>query len=366
MAVKDVVKVKVPGAEYKVSIRSGMITELSRYLTGHKGNIYYLIDSNVYRLHKAYLSSTLLLNKSASSVLTLKVSEKSKNLQTVEKILKFLQKNGADRKSVLVVIGGGILGDIGSFAASVYMRGIPYIAVPTTILSAIDSSVGGKTGVNFNHKKNFIGSFYQPESVWVDTGFFTTLPKSEVNCGLGELMKYGFLSSKNFFSEISRYLQSDRDTSSLQFQSIVKKCIRIKAEIVAKDEKETGPRKLLNLGHTFAHGIESLLDFKVKHGEAVAAGLLFMVMLSHETGMIKHSTNEQFIQYCRLLNLPAGIKKLSVLPLIKAMRGDKKNVKGEFRFVLVREGGKVDYDVIVNQATLKKSMQKTLILLKSK
>lgn len=362
---KNTIIVNIPGSKYPVHLKEDFFPVLSQKLNKSKGQVYFLVDSNVYRLHAQRLQMFSDFNTNAKNRLILRVNEKNKNLDSVERIIEFLQKRGADRSSRLIIIGGGILGDIGAFAASIYMRGIPYISIPTTILAAVDSSVGGKTGVNFNRSKNFVGSFYQPESVWIDTNFFSTLPADEVKCGLGEIMKYGFLANARFFKKVKDFLESERDISSPAFKELITACIKIKADIVAQDEKETGLRKLLNLGHTFAHAIESVVDFKVKHGQAVAAGLLFMIVLSRELHMISGKTYRKYYDYCSLLELPREVKNPDINALLRAMKGDKKNQNGEFRFVLVKDGSFPLFDIAVNYEILILSMHKTANLLKS-
>ncbi len=196
-------------------------------------------------------------------------------------------KSKCDRNSLIISVGGGITGDISSFAASIFMRGVDYVHIPTTLLSMVDSSIGGKTSINFNSGKNLIGTFYQPKAVFIDVMFLSTLPIKEIKSGVGEIVKYSFLhGNKNrslFNKSINKILSKDFSN----IEKIIHECIKIKAAVVENDEREVkGIRKILNLGHTFAHGLESASDFKISHGEAVFLGIISSLFYSYRAKLI--------------------------------------------------------------------------------
>lgn len=341
--------VEIPSAAYNVYLYDGLFEPLQDYLAEKNYRTFFLVDANVYRHHADALHDLTGFSKGEYRTLIMKPSENMKNLKSIEKVLSFLQGHGADRKSVLVIVGGGILGDIGSFAASVYMRGIRFIHVPTTLLSVIDSSVGGKTGVNFGNRKNFIGSFAQPESVWSGLELLSTLPRNERKAGWGELVKYAFLYDRDFFRRVLEFSQMSPGQSRLHQNEIMAECIAIKARIVAADEKESGPRKMLNLGHTFAHAIESLTGYKVKHGFAVGAGLVYANEISFELGLITDQTRSENLDLIRTIDLPPILRELEPNKLWDLMKSDKKSEKGEVRLVLMKENFPPVYDIPVNE-----------------
>ncbi|MCC6550983.1 MAG: 3-dehydroquinate synthase [Ignavibacteriaceae bacterium] len=343
------IPVETPSASYKVNLYDGAFEPLLEYLAEKRFKTYFLVDANVYRHHSNAIHELSGFSRGEFRTLIMKPSESMKNLKSVERVLSFLQGHGADRKSVLVIIGGGILGDIGAFAASIYMRGIRFIQVPTTLLSIIDSSVGGKTGVNFGDRKNFIGTFAQPESVWSGLKLLKTLPRNELKAGWGEMVKYAFLYDREFFWRINEFSQMSHRQEELHQNEIMAECIAIKARIVAADEKESGPRKMLNLGHTFAHAIESLSHYKIKHGYAVGAGLLYANIISCELGLISSITRDENQDLIRTIDFPPLLGGLDAAKLWELMKSDKKSDKGQVRLVLMKENSPPVYDIPVNE-----------------
>ncbi|MES0489639.1 MAG: 3-dehydroquinate synthase [Leptospirales bacterium] len=277
-------------------------------------------------------------------IFTIPDGEAQKNIHTVESLAQRLLECGFTRNSCLWALGGGVIGDITGFLASIYMRGIDYFQIPTTLLSMVDSSVGGKTGVNLPKGKNMIGAFYQPQGVFINITFLNTLEQQEIKCGLSEIIKSALILDSEFYEYIEnsceKILEKDLDVfSQLSYRSVA-----IKAFVVGKDEKEQGLRAILNLGHTLAHALESHYGYKaIKHGEAVSAGIHFATLLS--------SKIEGFSDQKRVENLLDALKltsRFSQLPeenrpqidtLIQFMKGDKKNIDSDIRFVLLRQIG---------------------------
>ena len=243
---------------YPITIGSGkeVFSDLDSFARGDKVAV--LTDDKVESLYKGFFDG--FFKQKSVYKFVIPHGEGSKNAETYIKLMNRLAKCDFTRKDTIVAFGGGVVGDLAAFIASTYMRGIGLIAVPTTILSAVDSSVGGKTAINLDEGKNLCGTFYQPDAVFIDTSFFSTLDGEQISCGYGEIIKYAFLSDSVTMEDIVAPIGED----------LVYKCLKIKAEIVESDEKETGARKLLNLGHTIGHAIEKLSGFSISHGDCVA------------------------------------------------------------------------------------------------
>ncbi len=270
--------------------------------------------------------------------------ESLKSLSNLEAIHNFLAGTGVDRGGLLTVVGGGVVGDLGGFAAATYLRGIDMVQVPTTLLAMVDSSVGGKTGVNIEAGKNLVGAFHQPRQVHVCGHFLTTLERRELAAGWAEVVKYGLLADADLLSELEGFDQLDHPLPDLR--AIIRRCCEIKAGVVRADERETaadGGRALLNLGHTFAHAIEKVAGFGAYlHGEAVAIGLVLAARLSQRQGLLADtSLEERTVNLLRRQGLPVALKQpLSIDDLLVAMGRDKKVRAGRLRFVLLEAPGR--------------------------
>ena len=267
--------------------------------------------------------------------------EKFKTLETLNKVFDALMKSKFDRSSTLVALGGGVVGDITGFAAASYQRGVDFIQVPTTLLSQVDSSVGGKTGVNHELGKNMVGAFYQPKAVIIDADTLDTLSNQEYSAGMAEVIKYGLLGNADFLSMLEVNIESIMNRKKDLIIEIIFNSCKDKARIVALDEFERGKRALLNLGHTFGHGIENAFGYgNYLHGEAISIGMVMAAKLSMDEG---HLSNEDAIRVENILskaNLPIVIKKsIDSETLIEAMSLDKKSIDGKIRLVLLKALG---------------------------
>lgn len=276
------------------------------------------------------------------SVITIPEGEKYKNLKTISMIYDNIVKANLDRGDALLALGGGVTGDMTGFASATYMRGIDFIQVPTTLLAQVDSSVGGKTGVDHPGGKNLIGAFYQPKMVLCDYSVFSTLPEREFRCGMAEVIKYGIISSPSLFSFLEKSVDDVRGMKQKAMERIIKESCAIKADIVSRDELEGGIRAYLNFGHTFGHGIETALKFsKLNHGEAIAIGMMMAVKLSCNLGYSPSSMVEKVERVLKAYRLPTtppkGLKRESIW---KGMSHDKKVIGGEKRLILVKGIGK--------------------------
>ncbi len=283
-----VINVKLSDKSYPIIIGNDSLSKTVEKISKLSASKCLLIvDKNVLRFHSLLIRKTFALLDCKVSTYTFSANEKNKSLAQTEKIYKFLTDNAFDRNSIVVALGGGITGDIAGYAASTYMRGIRFIQIPTTLLSMVDSSVGGKTGVNFNHKKNMIGTFYQPDFVAIYPEFLSTLPKRELHSGAGEIFKYAFLADIKNYNLLKNNLSKLFSNKLFDIEKTIQLCLKIKANVVENDEKEvTGLRKILNLGHTFAHAFEVESNYKLKHGEAVIGGIFCALFLSEILGYI--------------------------------------------------------------------------------
>jgi 3-dehydroquinate synthase len=281
-------------------------------------------------------------------------AESAKNLKTVEAIARKLVRAGADRKSLLIAVGGGVVGDVVGFVAASYLRGVALVQVPTTVVAQVDSAVGGKTGVNLPEGKNLVGVFYPPQLVLVDPDVLATLPAREFRGGLAEVIKYGVIADAKLFAFLEQSMERILKRDARALEHVIRRCIEIKAHVVSRDEREAGLREILNYGHTFAHALESVTRYrKFRHGEAVALGMMCAALLGHET--IKTSANE----VARIVSLVRQTGPFPKWPLVApkklfdAMRADKKTKAGKVRFVLSpRLGSAKTYDGIEEKSAI--------------
>jgi 3-dehydroquinate synthase len=267
-------------------------------------------------------------------VLFLEPGEKHKTLASVEKLLRQMAEAGGDRGSLLIAFGGGIVGDVGGFLAAIYMRGIPCIQVPTTFLAQVDSSVGGKTGVNLPEGKNLVGSFHHPLAVFADIGVLGTLPDRELRAGLMESVKAGIIRDRSLVRFMEEHVDEVLGRDAKALEKVIASSIRMKAAVVNKDERETGLRMILNLGHTVGHALEAATEYKAMlHGEAVGWGMVASLWLARKRGTI---STHQFERLESLIHLygPLPPLKLRATKIVAATGSDKKNVGGVRRFVL--------------------------------
>ncbi len=307
---------------------------------------FFVIDKNLYAKHKNGLDRVYKSFTSKKYLLIFEPSEEKKSFESLQSYFEEMLKLGFGRDTVVIAIGGGITGDIAGFAAAVFARGVQFIQVPTTLLSMVDSSVGGKTGINFEHTKNIIGAFYQPNFVLIDTDFLKTLPEDEIVCGLGEIVKYGFLIDDEFFRFIKSNVKKMVALNNALITKVIEECVKFKAGVVEKDEREeTGLRKILNLGHTFAHAFEVEQEHKIKHGQAVIVGLSCALHLSNKLGLL---SDENLAKYLSLIVLFADkirVGKLEINKCYEIMKRDKKNKDEIIKFVLLSSAGKLLIDV---------------------
>ena len=305
-----------------------------------------LIVSNttVAPLYAAQLQAALQARYNKVVLVTLPDGEAYKDWPTLQLIFDALLGHGCDRKTVLFALGGGVVGDMTGFAAASYMRGVPFVQVPTTLLAQVDSSVGGKTAINHPLGKNMIGAFYQPQLVVCDLGVLQTLPARELSAGLAEIIKYGPIADMTFLAWIETHLDALLAREPVALAHAIQRSCEIKASVVGQDERETGIRAILNFGHTFGHAIESGLGYgQWLHGEGVGCGMVMAAHLSQRLGLVEKSFVERLRQLVARAGLPVKAPVLAVQDnagrYLELMRIDKKSEAGEIRFVLINSPG---------------------------
>ena len=329
------IRVETPSAKYDVIAGSGLIETLAPRIERVVGRlprrIFVLTSAPIWALWGHCLQQSF---REAPVVLFLEPGEKYKTLASVEKLLRQMAQAGGDRGSLLIAFGGGIVGDVGGFVAAIYMRGIPYVQVPTTFLAQVDSSVGGKTGVNLPEGKNLVGSFNHPLAVFADIGVLGTLPDQELRAGLMESVKAGIIRDRALVRFMEEHATEVLGRDPKALERVIAASIRMKAGVVNRDERENGLRMILNLGHTVGHALEQATGYKtLLHGEAVGWGMVAALHLALKRGTISGA------QFKRLESLihrygPLPPLKLRAAKVIAATGGDKKNVGGVKRFVL--------------------------------
>ncbi|MFD2206912.1 3-dehydroquinate synthase [Kiloniella antarctica] len=331
-----------------------------------------ITDENVAKHHLATLEDALSFEGITSKSLILPYGEQTKSFGQLEKVIDFLLENKIDRKSTLIAFGGGVIGDLAGFAAATVMRGIDFIQIPTTLLSQVDSSVGGKTGINTSRGKNLVGSFHQPQIVLADIGLLQTLPHRELLAGYAEVVKYGLINNPNFFAWLEdNGAQVVGGSHQIQTQAVLTSC-KAKADIVALDERESGARGLLNLGHTFGHALEAEARYNgsLLHGEAISIGMVMAHDLSAELGLC-HVKDAQIVRaHFQKIGLPIetsfvssnalGGKKLEVSRLMDHMSRDKKVSDGRLTFVMTKGIGQAYLDNAVDITTVSEFLERTV------
>ena len=358
---KSKILVPLGKKSYEVTIEAGIRNKINEELLkiGVKNNRKILVISNkeISDLYIEEFLKPLKGNNYQVQIFLIKAGELHKNVETLIEIYNFAFEFGLDRNSLIIALGGGIVGDITGLAAATWLRGIDYIQIPTTLLSMVDSSVGGKTAVNHPKGKNLIGAFHQPKAVFIDPETLKTLPKREFNAGMAEVIKYGVIKDKELFE----FLENEKNKNKLInldnecLIKIINSSIKTKSHIVSKDEQEHGVRAILNYGHSFGHVIENLCGYgEFLHGEAISIGMKIAGGIALEKGLW---SNEEFIRQDNLLksySLPTKIPKINKKEVITILMGDKKVRDGKMRFILPKGIGEVDiYDDVLDSLFLK-------------
>lgn len=326
---------------YPISIGQSLLSRgdlIARHVPGPR--VALVTNTTVAPLYLEQLRTTLSAAGKSVTSIVLPDGEEEKNWSSLMKVFDVLLAEKCDRKTTLVALGGGVIGDLTGFAAATYMRGVPFIQIPTTLLAQVDSSVGGKTGINHPLGKNMIGAFYQPQAVIADTGTLETLPARELSAGLAEVIKHGAIIDASFFDWIEANIDKLVAKDSAALAHAIRRSCEIKADVVRQDEREGGLRAILNFGHTFGHAIEAGLGYgEWLHGEAVGCGMVMAADLSHRMGFIDAAAKARVTSLVQAAKLPVAAPDLGADRWLELMQVDKKNEGGKIKFILIKPLG---------------------------
>jgi 3-dehydroquinate synthase len=341
------VRVNLQERSYDIAIGVGLIAEVGSFVTARAkvSHAVVICDENVQGTHAQQVAESLASAGIGVEVLVVPAGEESKSIAMADELWQQMLSVGADRKSWVVAVGGGVIGDLAGFIAATFTRGLPFVQVPTTLLADVDSSVGGKVGVNLPTAKNMVGAFWQPAVVVIDTAALSTLPDREYLSGLAEIVKYGMILDGEFLAYLEQHVVDILAREPAALQHMIARSCRLKADVVERDEREeTGLRAVLNYGHTYAHALEAVAGYgELLHGEAVAIGMQCAARLAHALGRIGRDIVERQERLLLALQLPVAVPpQLSADRLLAAMQHDKKVEHGRLRFVLPSRIGHVE------------------------
>ncbi|MCF7889702.1 3-dehydroquinate synthase [Candidatus Bipolaricaulota bacterium] len=353
------VSVDTEGTSYPILVEAGSLSLMGEVLRERMGRKRAVIitDDTVNELYGAELGSSLRDKGVSFDKLVVEPGESSKSLKTAGRLYGELAELNLHRDSVVMAFGGGVVGDLAGFVGSTFLRGLPVIQIPTTLLAQVDSSVGGKTAVNLSRGKNLVGTFHQPEIVVIDPGVLDTLGPADVRSGLGEVLKYGLIRDEDFFFETADNVELFESVDHPEeLESTISRCCRIKAEIVGRDELDKGIRRILNFGHTIGHGIEAGSGYgELKHGEAVIWGMIGEMWISFDRDYLSAKTFSHLLGVLTHLSLPPIPDDLAARELLEYIKRDKKVRNGEINSVLLTEPGNEVEVEEVSEAELKEA-----------
>ena len=356
-SVENRVQVTLADRSYEILIQPGILKNIGAVLqkAGCSGRVGIVTNAIVKKLYGREVYRALAQDGFSPFFIMIPDGEQAKTMKWFNKILDALVTQRLERKDMLLALGGGVTGDVTGFAASTYLRGIPFVQVPTTLVAQVDSSVGGKTGVNHSQGKNLIGAFYQPEVVVVDPQVLKTLPSRQWMAGLAEVIKYGMIADEDFFDFLERHVDGLRNQSGEEIPHILRRCCEIKAEVVASDERESGRRRILNYGHTVGHALEAWGRYKKWiHGEAVGLGMLQEASMAQFIGLCSQDIVARQDDLIKRVGLPTAMPtKMKFLDMWSAMQHDKKVIDGEIHCVLPKRIGEVQIVPLVRESIRK-------------
>ena len=337
------VKVNLSKSSYEIRIGPGILAEVGHQLTesGFSDKLVIITNPIVSRLYGRALEQNLTREGFRATILSVPDGEEQKSLETAGRLYHELSNSYAERTTPILALGGGVIGDLAGFVAATYLRGVPLIQIPTTLLAQVDSSIGGKVAVNHGQMKNKIGAFYQPRLVIADISTLKTLPPKELANGLAEVIKCAVIGDNRLFSYLKKNLEEVKSLDDSVLEEIVFRAVQIKASVVEKDEKDLGLRNILNYGHTLGHALESASDFQMQHGEAVAIGMLVAARISNKLGIFDKAELIRLKGIIERAGLPTEVPDLKLEKIMQAIEHDKKILKGKVRFILPKAIGSV-------------------------
>ncbi len=354
------IKINLKNNNYNIFLKYDIFDDIAKYHKKYYSDCKAIIitDQNVKKHYLKKLTNRFSVKNITVNTYSVLIGERSKSFKTIETLVEKIIKKGINRNDVVYAFGGGIVGDLTGFISSILLRGVKFIQIPTTFLSQVDSSVGGKTAINSKSGKNLIGTFFQPSAVFIDPNTLNTLPTKEFLAGYAEVVKYGLINDKAFFNWLNKNTKENLSMAPKNIIKIISTCIRKKAKIVKLDERETKTRMLLNLGHTFAHALENELNYKIRHGEAVSLGLLMAMKLSFNLGYATKNDFNLLENHLKRTKLPIKLKDLSNKKrwlsknILRKMQTDKKSYKGNIHFILCKG---------IGAAFIKKNIDKNIV-----
>ncbi|MDO8578602.1 MAG: 3-dehydroquinate synthase [Dehalococcoidales bacterium] len=334
------VRVRLGNRSYSVHIGQGMLDEAGLLLQdlGFSGRAVIVTHPNLRKLYGGILEESLASRSFKVSVLEVPEGEEQKSLETAGRLYEELTDAFTERTTPILALGGGVIGDLTGFVAATYLRGVPFVQVPTSLLAQVDSSIGGKVAVNHGTMKNKIGAFYQPRLVIADIDVLKTVDLTD---GLAEAIKYGVILDASFFSYLERNIDRIKARDARALETVVYRSAKTKADVVSQDETDLGLRAILNYGHTVGHAVESVSDFGISHGQAVAIGMVAAAKISNRMGMLSDADVARIKELIVRAGLPVELPLLEITRLMHAMKHDKKVLQGRIRFVLPRTVGEV-------------------------
>jgi 3-dehydroquinate synthase len=354
------VQVNLSERSYAIEIGSGNLSQVGQTVAalGNFTHAVVITDTNVEPLHGKKCAERLAEAIDNVDLLIVEAGESSKSVVMAERLWQEMLRLGADRKTLVVAAGGGVVGDLAGFIAATFARGLSFVQIPTTLLAQVDSSVGGKVGVNLPGAKNMVGAFWQPLAVVIDTGVLDTLPPREYRAGLAEVVKYGVILDAEFFEYLQRHQEALNRRQADVLRHVIARCCRLKADVVENDERETGQlRAVLNYGHTFGHAIEAETGYgEILHGEAVSIGMICASRLAERLGRIDSELTRRQSDLLEALGLPVTLPHLDPEALLAAMRRDKKVAHGRLRFVLPSRLGHVELVADVSETDVRATL----------
>ena len=337
------VTVRLGQNSYNINIGSGILSRTGSKIKelGLKDKAVIITNPVVNKLYGNIVRQSLIDAGYKIAVLEVPDGEEYKSLESAGKLYRQLAEFGAERSTVILALGGGVIGDLAGFTAATYMRGVPLVQLPTTLLAQCDSSIGGKTAVNHGQLKNEIGAFYQPKMTIADISTLKSLPKEEFTGGLAEVIKHAVIKDANFFEYLEKNLDLLKALDNNVLEAVVAKSAQIKAEVVESDEKDTGLRNILNFGHTVGHAVESVSNFQVSHGQAVSIGMTAAANIAVELDLMDPENVTRLKKLLGKAGLPTKLPRMEIKQVLQTMRYDKKVQSGKIRFVLPRSIGEV-------------------------
>ncbi len=348
-------RIDLDDRSYDILIGRGLLSRLAEFIPERPSRAVVVTNPEINRLYGDKVRQSLESFGIDFSFVEIPEGEAHKTLDDANRVYDHLLEGNFDRKTLMIALGGGVIGDLTGFVAATYQRGVPYVQVPTTLLSQVDSSVGGKTAVNHPQGKNMIGAFYQPRAVIADLDTLKTLPPDEFRCGLAEVVKYGVIEDPDLFSYLEENVDSILALDPDRLAHLIQTSCAIKARVVEKDERESKYRMVLNYGHTLGHAVEALTHYdRFKHGEAVAIGMVFAAELSRFLGNCDEKTVIRIKDLIEGFGLPTQLPKFDPGDYIASMRHDKKAQSNKIRFILVRKVGTIEIVDSVDEPALLK------------